>query len=132
MSNHTENKPYVIVDHKTPSYVPFDYPEAGGTGGISRFGEIAVLREKSYNGNVLFVGFWQVQPAVSPFYDVPLGDESGFVIEGSATIEFIKSGEKVELRAGQMYTLTKGTLTRWTINTPFKKFVVVNDGPAVA
>ena len=132
MSNSTESKPYVIVDHRTPTYVPFDAPEAGGAGGISRFGEIAVLREKSYNGNVLVVGFWQVQPAVSPLYDVPLGDESGFVIEGSATIEFIKSGEKVELRAGQMYTLTKGTLTRWTIHTPFKKFVVVNDGPSVA
>jgi uncharacterized cupin superfamily protein len=123
---------HAIVDHEEPAYVPFSYPEAGGTGGTSEFGEIAVLRESSYNGNLLVVGFWKVQPAISPLYDIPLGDESGYVIEGSATIELVDSGETVDLNAGQLYTFKKGTLTRWTIHEPFKKFVVVSDSPPAA
>jgi uncharacterized cupin superfamily protein len=121
---------YVIQNHDRAVYRPFVYPAAGGSGATSEFGEIAVLRESSYNGNLLVVAFWRVQPATSPLYDVPLGDESGYVLEGAATIELIHSGERVELNAGDLYSLQKGTLTRWTIHQPFKKFVVVNDGPA--
>jgi hypothetical protein len=72
---------HVIKDHEKTSYSPFVYPEAGRSGGTSEFGEIAVLRETSYNGNRLVVGFWRVQPSTSPLYDIPLGDESGYVIE---------------------------------------------------
>jgi uncharacterized cupin superfamily protein len=120
---------HVIQDARQPEYVPFVYPVAGGGEGTSEFGEIAVLRESSYNGNLLVVAFWRVQPATSPLYDVPLGDESGYVIEGSATIELVDTGETVSLSAGQLYSFKKGTLTRWTIHQPFTKFVVVNDGP---
>jgi uncharacterized cupin superfamily protein len=122
---------YVIQNHVEPNYVPFTYPAPGG-GQTSEFGEIAVLRERSHNANLLVVGFWRVQPATSPLYDIPLGDESGYVIEGSATIELLESGESVELKAGQLYSFKKGTLTRWIIHEPFKKFVVVNDGPPAA
>jgi len=123
---------HVIQNHDRATFTPFVYPAAGGNGGTSEFGEIAVLRESSYNGNLLVVAFWQVEPATSPLYDVPLGDESGYVLKGSATIEIIDSGEVVELNAGDLYSFKKGTLTRWTIHQPFKKFVVVNDGPAGA
>ena len=121
---------HVIAGHEEPEYVPFDYPEAGGTGGTSRFGEIAVLRQGAHDGSFLVAAFWRVQPATSPLYDVPLGDESGFVIEGSADIELVDTGEVVHLAAGQLYSFKKGTLTRWTILEPFTKFVVVNDGSA--
>jgi len=121
---------HIIANSDEVEYVPFSYPEAGGTGGTSEFGEIAIVREQSYNGNLLVAAFWKVQPATSPLYNIPLGDESGFVIEGSATIELIDSGETLELKAGDLYSFTKGTLSRWTIHEPFKKFVVVNDGPA--
>lgn len=120
---------YAIRNHQEPVYRPFVYPAAGGGGGTSEFGEIAVLREQSYNGNLLVVAFWRVQPATSPLYDIPLGDESGYVIAGSATIELLDSGESVALRVGDLYSFRKGTLTRWTIHEPFTKFVVVNDGP---
>jgi uncharacterized cupin superfamily protein len=120
---------HVIQDQVQPIYVPFTYPAPGGAH-TSEFGEIAVLRERSYNGNLLVVAFWRVQPATSPLYDVPLGDESGYVIEGSATIELLESGQSTELKAGQLYSFKKGTLTRWIIHEPFRKFVVVNDGPA--
>lgn len=118
---------YVITSDADVTYVPFVYPEAGGTGGTSQFGEIAIVRETSYNYAPLFVGFWKVAPAVSPLYDVPLGDESGYVIEGRATIELLETGETLELGAGDLYSFRKGTLSRWTIHEPFKKFVVVND-----
>ena len=126
----TEQFTHVIAGHEEPDYVPFAGPEVGGTGKTVEFGEIAVLRQGAYDGKVLVVGFWRAQPATSPLYDVPLGDESGYVIEGSADIELVDSGEVVHLKAGQLYSFKKGTLTRWTIREPFKKFVVVNDGSA--
>jgi uncharacterized cupin superfamily protein len=121
---------HVVAGHEDQEYVPFVYPEAGGTGGTSEFGEIAVLRQGAYDGTLLVVAYWRVQPAVSPLYDVPLGDESGYVIEGSADIEIVATGEVVHLQAGQLYSFKKGTLTRWTILEPFTKFVVVNDAAA--
>lgn len=121
---------HVVAGHEDQEYVPFVYPEAGGTGGTSEFGEIAVLRQGGYDETLLVVAYWRVQPAVSPLYDVPLGDESGYVIEGSADIELVDSGEVVHLEAGQLYSFKKGTLTRWSILEPFTKFVVVNDGSA--
>ena len=124
---------HVIANSTEVDYVPFAAPAVGGAPGeTAPFGEISVLREAAYNGNVHVVAFWKVGPATSPLYDVPLGDESGYVIEGSATIELIDSGKSVELKAGDLYSFAKGTLTRWTIHEPFKKFVVVTDGPAHA
>lgn len=123
---------HVITNRTAPEFVPFDYPEAGGTGGTSRFGEIAILRSSAYDGSLHVTAFWRVEPAVSPLYDVPLGDESGYVIRGSATIELVDSGQQVELEAGDLYSFKKGTLTRWTINESFEKFVVVTDGSTTA
>jgi len=39
----------------------------------------------------------------SPLCDFPLGDESGYVIEGSATMELLDSGESIEMKAGDRY-----------------------------
>jgi uncharacterized cupin superfamily protein len=44
----------------------------------------------------------------------------------------IDSGTSVELKAGDLYSFKKGTLSRWTIHEPFEKFVVVADGAAGA
>ncbi|MFD2757804.1 cupin domain-containing protein [Gulosibacter faecalis] len=119
-----------IANPDSLEFVSFDYPKAKGEPGTSTFGEISIVRDTSYNGNLLVVAFWRVEPAVSPLYDIPLGDESGYVIRGSATIELLDTGETLELAAGDLYTFRKNTLTRWTIHEPFLKFVVVNDGPA--
>jgi uncharacterized cupin superfamily protein len=108
-------------------FTPCVTPVAGGGGGEFAYGEIAVLREVGHAGNPHLAGFWRAEPSVSPLYDVPFGDESGYVIAGSATIEFVDSGEKLELKAGQMYSLTKGTLQRWTVHETFIKFVVAAD-----
>lgn len=119
---------FAVDNHERPGYVPFTYPAPGGIE-TSEFGEIAVSRESSYNGNLLVVAFWRVHPATSPLYDFPLGDESGYVIEGSATIDLLASHQSIRLNAGDLYSFKKGTLSRWTIHEPFTKFVVVNDGP---
>ena len=121
MSNF-DNFTHVIAGHDEPQYVPFTVTDGGPS-----YGEIAVLRKGSHDGKVLVAGFWRVQPSVSGVYDIPLGDESGFVIEGSADIELLDTGKVIRLEAGQLYSFKKGTRTRWTILTPFKKFVVVSD-----
>jgi uncharacterized cupin superfamily protein len=121
----------VIAHHDQVEWAPFEHPEAGGTGRTVSFGEAAIIRAGSTSGHPLVVAYWRSQPATSPLYDVPLGDESGFVVEGRASVELVESGEVIEMRAGQSYTLGKGTLTRWTIHEPFVKFVVVNDAPAL-
>jgi len=121
---------HVVAKSANARFVRFDYPEAGGTGRGSTFGEIAVLRETSHNGNRFVTAFWRVGPATSPLYDFPLGDESGYVIRGSATIELLDSGETVELETGDLYSFRKGTLSRWRVHEPFEKFVVVADSPS--
>ena len=127
-------KLYPVVNTAAPvDYAPFDYPAVGG--GISRFGEIHLLRTESHNGKFHAVGFWKVQPSVSPLYDMPLGDETGLVLEGRATIEFLDRHGRVtstaELRVGDVYSYEKGTLQRWTVQEPFRKFVIVVDDQPV-
>ncbi|MDI6022188.1 cupin domain-containing protein [Leucobacter sp. UT-8R-CII-1-4] len=124
----TVSKPsYVIGASADQEFVPFEHPKPHGEPGMAGFGEIAVLRDKASNGNVLVAAFWRSQPAVSPLYDAPLGDEAGYVTKGSATVELLDLGETQHLAAGDLYFFEKGTLMRWTIHEPFEKFVVVAD-----
>ena len=123
----TKSEQHVISKSSEATFVPFEHPEAGGAGGTASFGEIAVLRQAGYDGSLFVTAFWRVEPAVSPLYDAPLGDESGYIIRGTATVELIDSGERVDLGPGDLYSFTKGTLMRWTIHEPFEKFVVVAD-----
>ncbi len=123
-------KLYPIVNVEDAlSYVPFDYP--GVLEPVSRFGEISLVRTQSYNGKFHAVGFWKVEPGVSPLYDIPLGDETGMVLEGSATIELLDADHRVkstlQLRTGDVYTFEKGTLQRWQVHESFRKFVIVVD-----
>ena len=124
------NATHVIAKSADVTFVPFEHPEAGGTGGTASFGEIAVLREHAHNGNLFVTAFWRAEPATSPLYDAALGDESGYVIRGSATVELVETGARLSLSPGDLYSFTKGTLMRWTIHEPFEKFVVVADSPS--
>ncbi len=54
------------------------------------------------------------------------GDESFVVLEGSTTIEILDTGEKVELKAGDVASFDEGTRTVWTFSEPFKKFTVIS------
>jgi uncharacterized cupin superfamily protein len=135
MNTEAINRLYSVINTDAPlDYAPFDYPAADGDG-TSRFGEIHLMRSESASGKFHAVGFWRVEPGVSPLYDMPLGDETGLVLEGSATIEFLDQNYEVvqtqSLREGDAYTYEQGTLQRWTVHAPFRKFViVVGDQPA--
>ena len=48
------------------------------------------------------------------------------MLEGSATIELLDSGERVEVREGDIATFDKGTRSMWTFTKPFKKFTVIS------
>ena len=54
------------------------------------------------------------------------GDESFQVLEGSASIELLDTGERVDLRAGDIASFDNGTRSVWTFTEPFKKFTVIS------
>src|SRR6185312_9456855 len=87
---------------------------------VGEFREL-VLHGKSVNG--LDVGLWRSAPAT---YDYLFeSDEAFHVIEGATTIELPDTGERIELRAGDVAYFSAGTRSVWTITEPFKKFVVI-------
>lgn len=122
-----ETAGYVVTSSEAVEWVRFEHPKAGGAPGTESFGEIAVLRETSSAGSLFVTAFWRTEAAESPLYDAPLGDESGYVIRGSATVHLIDTDERIELKAGDLYSFTKGTLMQWTVHEAFEKFVVVVD-----
>lgn len=122
----SKSSTHVVSSREEAEYVPFSHPKAGGVG-TSTYGEMAVLRDGASNGGVLVAGFWRADPAADRPFDMPQGDESAYVIRGSATVELVETGERVELNAGDLYFFAKGTPTRWTVHEPMEKFVVVTD-----
>jgi uncharacterized cupin superfamily protein len=55
------------------------------------------------------------------------GDESFYVVEGSVDIDLVATGERVELKAGDIASFPKGTRSVWTFSEPFKKFTVISN-----
>ena len=49
------------------------------------------------------------------------------MIEGAATVELRETGERIELRPGDVAHFHAGTKSVWTITEPFKKFVVISN-----
>lgn len=43
------------------------------------------------------------------------------------SIELVETGERVELKTGDIASLPKGTRSVWTFNEPFKKFTVISN-----
>jgi uncharacterized cupin superfamily protein len=73
--------------------------------------------------NALDVSLWRSDPAT---YDYVFEhDEAFHVVTGAATIELLDSGERIEVRAGDVAYFTAGTQSVWTITEPFVKFVVL-------
>ena len=66
---------------------------------------------------------WRSDPAT---YDYLFeGDEAFHVIEGEATVELPDTGERIELKVGDVAYFSAGTRSVWTITQPFKKFTVI-------
>jgi uncharacterized cupin superfamily protein len=58
-------------------------------------------------------------------YNFP-GDESFIVLAGAVRIEFTDGSPKLELRAGDVASVPKGTRSVWTVLEAIEKFTVVS------
>jgi len=89
----------------------------------TQVGETRDLNPAAAEPGALDVGFWRSDPAV---YDYPFtADEAFCVLEGAAMVELPETGERIELRVGDVAHFRAGIRSRWTITKPFKKFVVI-------
>jgi len=89
----------------------------------SQVGESHQIEPGGASADKLDVGLWRSDPATYGYLFE--GDEAFHVVEGAATVELPDTGEKVELRAGDVAYFSAGTRSVWTITQPFKKFVVI-------
>jgi uncharacterized cupin superfamily protein len=86
-------------------------------------GEVHQIEPGGLGADRLDVSLWRSEPAT---YDYSFdGDEAFHVIEGAATVELSDTGERIELRPGDVAYFRAGTKSVWTITEPFKKFVVI-------
>jgi uncharacterized cupin superfamily protein len=105
-------------------WAPFTHPTPDG--GEATFGEISWIRQGGSGDGTLLVCLWrQATPATSPPYDFFAGDETGHLLEGRVTVELVESGERIELAAGDVYSFSKGTLSRWIVHEPVTKVAVI-------
>ena len=70
------------------------------------------------------MGVWRSDPAT---YDYLFeNDEAFHVVAGAATIELPDTGERIDVREGDVAYFSAGTRSVWTITEPFKKFTVIS------
>jgi uncharacterized cupin superfamily protein len=67
---------------------------------------------------------WRCDPMTFE-YNFP-GDESFIVMAGAVRIEFTDGSAQLELRAGDVASVPKGTQSRWTVLEAIEKFTVVS------
>jgi uncharacterized cupin superfamily protein len=89
----------------------------------SQVGEFHQLEPIGASGTDLDVSLWRSEPAT---YDYLFErDEANLVVEGAATVEIPETGERIELRTGNVAYFRAGIRSIWTIEETFKKFVVM-------
>ncbi|RVX75034.1 hypothetical protein B0A52_01311 [Exophiala mesophila] len=110
-------------------WAPFEWEEPKR--GKQVHGEISVVRPFGASGN-LSAGLWRTS-ATSPGcqadgfnivnYSAPLGDETACVIDGTATLTVLTTGQKYRVGPGSIISSPKGLEVEWKIDGPFfKKF----------
>ena len=82
------------------------------------------IRTEGSGLGMLQTGLFVIQPSVCRW--VFEGDETIYVIEGEVRIDFVDSGESIELRAGDIGSFSKGVDAIWTFKNPFKEFFVLS------
>ncbi|KAK7403437.1 hypothetical protein QQX98_010803 [Neonectria punicea] len=116
-------------------WTPFEWVEPKL--GIQTHGEVTIARAFGTSGE-LSSGFWRTGPN-SPgarsdgshhlIYSSPLGDELACVIDGSATLTVVSTGEKYQIGPGTVVSSPKGLEVQWEIDAPFfKKFWCIWNG----
>lgn len=92
----------------------------------AQIGEEHVLRSEGSHGNEHEASLWRTDaPARYEYFFA--GDESFYVLEGSVAIDLVPTGERVELKAGDIASFPRGTRAVWTFTEPFTKFTVVSN-----
>lgn len=116
-------------------WTPFEWEEPKL--GKQVHGEVTIARAFGTSGN-LSSGFWRTGPT-SPgassdgshklIYSSPLGDELACVIDGSATLTVVSTGEKYHITPGTIVSSPKGLEVQWEIDAPFfKKYWCIWNG----
>lgn len=89
----------------------------------TQVGEFHQIEPMKGSAEKLDACLWRSDPAT---YDYLFeGDEAFHVVEGEATVELPDTGERIELRTGDVAYFSAGTRSVWTITQPFKKFTVI-------
>jgi uncharacterized cupin superfamily protein len=88
-------------------------------------GEFLELSPDGSFANHLDVGLWRSEPATYDYYFKT--DEAFHVIEGAATIDLPDTGDRIEVRAGDIAYFNAGARSVWTITETFTKFVVMSN-----
>jgi uncharacterized cupin superfamily protein len=69
------------------------------------------------------VGVWEVEPAEWS----SVGNEEVFVVlSGKGTVEFLKTGEIVDLLPGAIVKLNKGDASEWKITEQLRKVYIID------
>jgi uncharacterized cupin superfamily protein len=91
-----------------------------------QIGEAHELRDQGSHGNEHEACLWRTDaPARYEYFFA--GDESFYVLEGSVRIDLVDSGERIDLKAGDIASFPRGTRSVWTFSEPFKKFTVISN-----
>jgi uncharacterized cupin superfamily protein len=89
----------------------------------SQVGESHQLEPQGESETDLDVSLWRSDRAT---YDYLFErDEANIVVAGAATVEIPETGERIELREGNVAYFRAGIRSIWTITEPFVKFVVM-------
>ena len=82
------------------------------------------IRTEGSGVGMLQAGLFTAQPSVCRW--VFEGDETVYVIEGEVRIDFVESGESIELHAGDIGSFPKGVDAIWTFKKPYKELFVLS------
>jgi uncharacterized cupin superfamily protein len=93
-------------------------------------GEFRDLAPDGGPANHLDAGLWRSEPATYDYFFA--SDEAFHVVEGAATIELPDTGERIDVRVGDVAYFSAGTRSVWTITESFTKFVVMAALPSPA
>jgi uncharacterized cupin superfamily protein len=87
---------------------PVDAGEDAPTTGLRELGTLAGVG----------VGVWEMAEGVA--FDVE-ADELFVVLSGAGAIDFLDSGERLEIGPGDLVRLAAGSRTRWTVSRTIRK-----------
>ena len=108
---------YTLSSISTENYEPF-------MSGNEQAGEVHWLAQANSSGDPTYSGLWRCEPMTFD-YEFP-GDEYIQVLQGDLLIELVDGGS-VNLTQGDIACFNKGVKSKWTIQSSFKKFFVIDN-----